>query len=182
MAAENSNPAIVFVPGMASVGTVVYKPLCDTLVDLGFPADQLHTINHISVVEDLSNPPQLDGNALQKDTEQLRGVLENLVENEHRDVLLVAHSYGATPSLYAATGLWKHQRATSGKRGGVIRAALIASSLTLPGGTIGGERAEWLKANNLPADEGAKIEMVGNVSVLRCLLIFSFPPSAGPIN
>lgn len=158
-----SSPAFVFVPGLASVGTVVYGPLIKTLVALGQPSDSMHPINNVSVVEDLSKAPSLSGNALQKDIEQIRAVLKKLVEDEQRDVLLIAHSYGGTPALYAVAGLWKHQRAAKGVVGGVIRVALIASSLSLPGASVAADRAEWLKANNQPGDDGGQIEMVDGV-------------------
>lgn len=161
-----SSPAFVFVPGMASVGTVVYRPLISTLVAMGHDKDSMHPVNNMSVVEDLSKAPSFGSNALQSDIDQIRTLLKKLVENEQRDVLLVAHSYGGTPSLYAAAGLWKHQRAATGAAGGIIKIALIASSLSLPGRSVAVDRGEWLAANNQPPDgEGAQIEMVAGVSL-----------------
>lgn len=151
---------------MSSVGSVVYAPLVKTLISQGYGADSLHVINNTSVVEDLTNTPNFGGNALKSDTEQIRDVLRKLITDQQRDVLIVAHSYGGTPAIYASSGLWKHQRSTAGQAGGVIKIALMSSSLTLPGNSVGGERAEWQKANNQPGDEGAKVEVVDGVRPL----------------
>lgn len=157
---------------MASVGTVVYRPLISTLVAMGHDKDSLHLVNNVSVVEDLSKAPSVGGNALQKDIDQIHTLLKKLVEIEQRDVLLVAHSYGGTPSLYAAAGLWKHQRAAEGAAGGVIKIALMSSSLSLPGRSVAADRAEWLAANDQPPDgEGAQIEMVDGVSIISSSIL-----------
>jgi pimeloyl-ACP methyl ester carboxylesterase len=157
--------SFVFVPGMSSVGSVVYAPLLESLTALGYNADTFHVLDNPSVVPDLTKAPQFNGNALQKDIEQIRAVLQKLVTEQNRDVVLVGHSYGGTPAIYGASGLWKHQREAAGQAGGVIKIALIASSLTLPGGSVAGDRAEWQKANNQPGDEGSQIEVVEGVSV-----------------
>lgn len=151
---------------MSSIGSIVYEPLLQTLTSLGHSADSLHVINNASVVPDLTDPPQFNGNALQKDIHQIRDALLKLITEQHRDVVLVAHSYGGTPAIYAASGLWQHQRAAARRAGGVVKVALIASSLTLPGGSVAGDRAEWQKANGQPGDEGAEIQVVDGVCAI----------------
>jgi pimeloyl-ACP methyl ester carboxylesterase len=156
---------LVFVPGMASVGEVVYAPLVNALTALGHSKETLHIVQNISCQPDLTKAPSMDGNALQKDIEQIQALLKKLVTEQRHDVLLVAHSYGGTPAIYASSGLWKHQRTAAGAEGGVLKIALISSSLTLPGGTIAGDRAAWQAANGLPPDGGdVAMEMAAGVS------------------
>ena len=166
MASGKSDTTIVFVPGMASVGSIVYAPLVKALTSAGHSAENLHVINNTSVVEDPAKARNLGGNALQTDIDQIRGLLQKLIDDQGRNVLIVAHSYGGTPAHYAASGLWKHQRSAGDQTGGVTKIALIASSLTLPGSSVAVDRAEWQKANGHPTEEGGNVEVVDGVSLL----------------
>ena len=78
--------------------------------------------------------------------------------------MVVGHSYGGTPSLYAiGVDLWKSKEGADGKTG-VLRAILLCSSFTLPGGSVAGDREEY-KAKHGGVDDGdVKIEAHGNVS------------------
>lgn len=156
-------PTVVLVPGMFSVGSVFYKPLEKDLRNKGFT--DVVTID-LPSVDSISRAKELVPNPLEADIKYLREQAEALVEIG-QDVLLVAHSYGGTIALYACEGLWKHERESSGKTGGVMKAALLSSSLSLPGTKIGAVRGEWA-AKHMPdmivGSETSRVEVFEGVS------------------
>ncbi|KIV99319.1 uncharacterized protein PV09_08979 [Verruconis gallopava] len=157
-------PSIVLVPGMASVGNVFYMPLKLELEKLGYTEV---IIVEIPSVDSESRLGDLRPNPLEADIKHIRQILTNLLDGG-KDVVIVAHSYGGTPSLYASEGLWKHAR--SGDSGGVIKAVLLSSSLTMPGHSVGGERAQWAAVHMpelLKAQESARIETVEDIPFLH---------------
>ena len=153
-------PAIILVPGISSVASLVYEPLIAKLKTIGF--DEVVPIN-LPSIDTIETKVSLKPTPLEADTKAIRSELERLVKQDGREVVVVAHSYGGTPALCSCEGLWKSQR--GGEAGGVIRACLMSSSLSLPGQTVAGVRAEW--ATNNPNgginDGGAKMESVGDV-------------------
>jgi alpha-beta hydrolase superfamily lysophospholipase len=153
-------PALVLIAGMSSVATLAYEPLIAQLKSLGF--EQVEPIN-LPSIDAIATEASLKPTPLEADISAIRSVLAELVEKNGREVVVVAHSYGGTPALCASHGLWKSQR--EGQNGGVIRACLMSSSLTLPGQSIAGVRAEWAQAHPEAGinDDGAKVEMVGEV-------------------
>ena len=130
-------PAVVLVPGLACVGSIIFAPLVKALHSTGF--DSVHALDLPSV--DPSS--KLTPNPLEADIAALRALLSDLIEKHGMEVLLVGHSYGGTPALAAAEGFWTGQRSAAGKHGGITRAALIASSLTLPGMSVAGARVSY---------------------------------------
>lgn len=77
------------------------------------------------------------------------------------DVVVVGHSYGGTPSLYACERLWRAVQPVGAA--GVLRVALLTSNLTLPGVSIARDRMEYGKKHGGIDDSGGKTEMVGEV-------------------
>ena len=147
-------PSIVLVPGMSSVGRVVYAPLIAEL------RRQELTDTHpldLPSTDPLAHLQELTPNALEADIRHIRAALTLLVEKGN-DVVIVAHSYGGTPALAAAEGLWSHRREAN--TGGISKAILLSSSLSLPGESVAGVRAEWSKAQGVELDANARIEMV----------------------
>jgi pimeloyl-ACP methyl ester carboxylesterase len=163
MSASNTKPTVVLVPGFASVGRVVFEPTVAALRTLGWSDDAVVTVNN-PTVDPIATKADLSPHGLAADIRNLRGILTKLIEDEGRDVLLVGHSYGGTPSMSASQDLWKHLREPQGKKGGVVQIGLIASSLTLPGRSVAVDRSEWQQANDMPPDDGSGVEMIDGVS------------------
>lgn len=155
------SPTIILVPGMSSVGSVVYEPLIQQLK--AYELEGICTVD-LPSVDCIATRAVLKPNALQADIIAIRSLLEKAIEDEEKDVVIVAHSYGGTPSLCASEGLWQDARKSSGKQGGVVRAILLSSSLALPGGTVATDRAAWGKEHGGIDDGEAKVEVIEGVS------------------
>lgn len=155
-------PIIVLVPGICSIGTVIYAPLKSKLESLGFP--EIISLNLPNTIHS-GNPSNLKPNPLLADIEYIRSIIESLV-NTGKDVIVAGHSYGGTPSLYACEGLWKHSRVEQGLQGGVIKAALISSTITLPNTVFAESRGGWCAEHApelLKAEQSAKVAMNDDV-------------------
>lgn len=105
-------PLIVLVPG--AFGTPEgFGPLLPHLKEAGY---QTHPGPYAS-----SNPADPSAATCAGDIASLRdGVLLPLFEQQQRDVVILAHSYGAIVASGAAKGLDKPARAGSGHQAGVI--------------------------------------------------------------
>lgn len=169
MTSSSGRPAIVFVPGLASVGTVVFEPTVAQLKALGWAEQDLITVNNPSV-DHVNTKASIKPHALAADIRNLRTVLSELIDDQGRDVLLVAHSYGSAPALSAAQDLWRHVRQQQGKAGGVIKVGLIAAALPLPGRSVADDRVEWLAASNMPPDPWSEPEVIDGVWTCPCCL------------
>lgn len=162
MASATDKPVIVLIPGLASVGSIVYAPLVEALVKNGWDKKDLIAINNPSV-DTIATNADIKPTALDADIRRVRAALAKAIEEEGRDVLLVGHSYGGAVTVSAADGFWKHSRAGEGKKGGVLKAGLISAAVPLPGGSVAADRMSWLQANNLPGDEGGQMDMIDGV-------------------
>lgn len=129
-----------------------------------------HKIENVKTIK-LPSAEAFNGNAdltpnpLEADIKAIRTMLKDLVETQNHDVLLVAHSYGGTPSLHSTKGLWKHTRHSSG----VTKALLLCSSLSLPGQAVGGVRMAWAQANpngGINDSQGVNIEEHNGISYI----------------
>jgi pimeloyl-ACP methyl ester carboxylesterase len=155
-------PSVVLVPGLASLGSVFFAPLKTELESLGF-AD-ITIVNNPSV-ESVDELSKSQSNALQADIQHLQQTVQDLVDSS-KDVIIAAHSYGGTVSLYASEGMWKHVRQAKGLQGGVVKAVLISSSLSLPGDSIAGDIAKWSTEHDpsiLAAQQAARVETRNDV-------------------
>ncbi|KAL9096484.1 MAG: hypothetical protein Q9165_001481 [Trypethelium subeluteriae] len=150
---------IIFVPGMCSVGNIVYKDLVEEL-QKKIPSVNLHVIN-LPSVDAIATNANLDPNGLQADIDAIRVEIQFLVD-AGKSVLVVAHSYGGTPALYASEGLWKTQE--TDQSGCVTMVAVMSSSLALPGNTIAGDRTEWKKTHGEIEDPTPQMEQHGKAS------------------
>lgn len=156
-------PTVLLVPGMSSIASVIYAPLKKQLLSIGF-TDVLPL--ELPSVDSTARASELLPDPLTVDIQYIRTKVQALVD-DGKDVLIVAHSYGGTPSLYASEGLWKHERQSRELRGGVLKAVLVSSSLSLPGATIAGVRGEWAEKNMpemIVAQEKSHVEMIDGVS------------------
>ncbi|KAI9698599.1 MAG: hypothetical protein M1820_007398 [Bogoriella megaspora] len=147
---------IIFVPGICSVGSIVYKALTEELEKI-IPSTKLHIID-LPSVDAIATNANLEPNGFQADLNAVGAQIKPLVD-AGKSVLIVAHSYGGTPALYASEGLWKTQR--TGQTGGVVKIALLSSSLALPGGTVAGDREAWKKSNGQPEDPMPQMQQHG---------------------
>jgi pimeloyl-ACP methyl ester carboxylesterase len=165
MAVDPTKPVVLLIPGMASVGTVVFKRLIESLKSRNISSSNIIAVNNPSC-DSKSNVSLVKPNALEADIKNIRSIITPLIEEQGCDVLLVAHSYGGAPCLSAADGFWKHQRTAAGKAGGVIRSALISAAMPLPNNSVFSERNEWMTANDQPQEgQNAQMEMAGDVSL-----------------
>ena len=162
-----SKPALVLVPGMSSVATIVFRPLIESLKSKHGFADV--TPVNLPSVDAIATKASLKPSGLHVDIAAVRAAIESYLK-DGKDVVVVAHSYGGTPSLYAISDLWKSNQ--SGKPG-VLKAILLAASLTLPGGTVAGDREQHKEKHGGIEDGQPKIEPIGDVSIyLYCMGAF----------
>jgi hypothetical protein len=159
------SPTIILVPGMCSIGSVVYAPLIDELRKANYTRVQaidLPSVDHIAAKS------ALKPNALEADITKVRSTITSALTTFNEDVVVVAHSYGGTPTLYACEGLWKAVQPADSP--GVLRLLLLSSSLTLPGSSVAGNREEFAKAHGGIDDSGGDVQMIGDVSCLSAIL------------
>ena len=127
----------VLVPGITSVASAVYEPLVKQLALIG--VKDFKPLDIPSVNPTLPLSP----NAFEADVSAIREALAEAIESKSLDVVLVGHSYGGVPCVAAAEGLWKTTRERQGRKGGIVKVALIAAPLVLTGETVGGLRREY---------------------------------------
>lgn len=157
------------------MGDVVYGPLIKELnTKQDVPSSALHPIN-LPSINALETKVSVKPNGLEIDIAAIRKLLTRLVDDEKQDVVVVGHSYGGTPSLYACEGFWKKQRQEDGKSGGVLRVVLLSSSLVLPGGSVATDRAEWIQQNGGMDDSAFVMKQEGDVSTAGSCLILVIP-------
>ena len=103
--------------------------------------------------------------SVEEDTKlMVNGILEPLIVEQGKDVLLYLHSYAGFPGSSAIAGLSKAERSAKGEQGGIIGLIYQSAFIPQPGATllqmIGGVYAPWQDPN-----------------VSRCLLLLPFCPS-----
>ncbi|OTB18804.1 hypothetical protein K445DRAFT_8825 [Daldinia sp. EC12] len=120
-------PEIILVPG--AFGTpACFDKLLPFLEEAGFKTHPgpYPSYNHAKPAEATS----VD------DISHLRSnVILPLVEDQRKDVVIIAHSYGCVPSSAAAKDLDKQTREAQGKAGSVVGLIFIAGIITLDGET-----------------------------------------------
>jgi len=129
----------VLVPGITTVASDAFVPLVkqlDLIGAAGFTPLDIPSVN--------PTKPLLP-NAFEADVAAIRAALADAIESKGLDIVLLGHSYGAAPCLTAAEGLWKTIREKQGKKGGVVKIAVIAGPLVLAGESVGGLRADYEK-------------------------------------
>ena len=86
---------------------------------------------HLNAVKDFSS---ID---FYSDSAAIQSALTQLIDNEAKEVLVVAHSYGAAPASDAIISDYiRSKRRSAGQQGGVIGMLALASMLILPGQSI----------------------------------------------
>ncbi|KAF3480140.1 uncharacterized protein GIQ15_05487 [Arthroderma uncinatum] len=138
-----SRPTIAVVPG-AWIPQHFYSPYLHTLEKAGF---ETRFTGYPSLAP--TDPSKAD---CATDTVAIRDVLQPLVEDEGKDVVLVMHSYAGMPGSAAAKGLSKTERSQAGKLGGILGMIFIAAFLVPEGlscaGAQGGSLPPWILLDN----------------------------------
>lgn len=120
---STSQPVILLVPG--AFGTPAgYDALVPYLEEAGF-ATQPGAYPSCSPAEPSAATCANDIAAL-RDT-----ILGPLVEKQHRDVVILAHSYGGIVAGGAAKNLDKQTRTSQGQAGGVVGLIYVAGNIAL---------------------------------------------------
>lgn len=99
------------------MATSIYTPLTTQLQILGYK--DIHPIN-LPSVDTITTKASLEPNALVADIALIRFTLTTLISEPGKDVVILGHSDGSIPSLYASEGLWTSQ--CPGGKGGVLKA------------------------------------------------------------
>lgn len=122
-------PLILLVPG--AFGTPDgFAPLLPHLKDAGY---QTHPGPYAS-----SNPPDPSAATCANDIASLRnGVILPLLDQQQKDVVILAHSYGAIVASGAAKGLDKPTREKNGLSGGVVGLIYVAGNIVLNDESLG---------------------------------------------
>lgn len=144
MSSQNT-PLILLVPG--AFGTPDgYGPLLPYLKEAGFTT---HPGPYAS-----SNPTDPSAATCAGDIASLRdGTLRPLIEEQQKDVVILAHSYGAIVASGAAKGLDKKTRSSEGLAGGIIGLIYVAGNIVLDneslGEALGGVNPPFIKLDKV---------------------------------
>ena len=139
-----TRPTFFVVPG-AWHDVSAYRKFAKHLEDLGNPT----VVAALSSVGS-SNPKEA---TCINDAESLREQLSVLIENDAKDIVVLAHSYGGIPAALAAHGLSTITREQEGKKGGIL-GLVYMSAFVVPEGTslleyLGGKHAPYLVPNQV---------------------------------
>ncbi|KAH7034225.1 Alpha/beta hydrolase fold-1 [Macrophomina phaseolina] len=144
MAAE-SKPTILLVPG-AWQPSDAFDPLRQLLAQRGYESV---AVDHPSVGGEPADQ------TLDTDVASLRSTLTRLIDNEAKEVVVLLHSYGGVVGSCASEGFGAKQRASEGKKGGILE-IIYLSAFALPKGKslldmLGGQPLPWMRL------EGSKV-------------------------
>jgi pimeloyl-ACP methyl ester carboxylesterase len=105
-----------------------------------------------------SNPPDPDAVSCAGDIAHVRDTaIQPLVETEHRQVVILAHSYGGIVGAGAAKGFDVATRRTQGLTGGVIGLVYIAGNIAHANESlleaVGGQYPPFIKRDTVRSDK-----------------------------
>ncbi|KAE8375395.1 Alpha/beta hydrolase fold-1 [Aspergillus bertholletiae] len=137
MAQTKQPPTLLLVPGSFHAPTSLIH-LQAALESAGYPTQTIaHPTNG-------AEPPT---KTLTDDTTNLRRTLSRLIEQEGKDVVLVAHSYGGLVISNAAQGLGRNRRAAQGLSGGIVLMVYMTAFLVPSGKSLFGVLGQYRPAN-----------------------------------
>jgi hypothetical protein len=121
-----TNPTFVLVPGVYHTAAHTHI-LAESLHAKGYLTEViLHpTIGPLAT----SAPPNADA-------ANLRQVLDELVNNQQKDIVLVCHSYGGVPGSQSVNGLETSARAKRGQKGGIMKVIYLSAILPREGESV----------------------------------------------
>ncbi len=134
---NHSKPTVVFVPG-AFHTSAHFEPITILLNRASFPTTTV----------ELPTTARAHTASYRDDVYAIRSVLEKLIEEEGREIMLALHSYGGVPGCQTVNGLERSKRKAQGKPGGVIQVLFIAALLVEQGHKMaealeGGKAPPW---------------------------------------
>ncbi|KAE8166690.1 Alpha/beta hydrolase fold-1 [Aspergillus tamarii] len=137
MSQPKQPPTLLLTPGSwHTPASQIY--LQTALQNAGYPTQ---TIAHPTNGAD---PPS---KTLTDDTTNLRHTLSHLIEQEGKDVVLIAHSYGGLVISNAAKGLGKKDRDKQGLQGGIVLMVYMTAFLVPKGKSLFEVLGEYRPAN-----------------------------------
>ncbi|KAJ6594202.1 Alpha/beta hydrolase fold-1 [Mycena capillaripes] len=116
----------VFVPGVLHTAAHA-QTLIESLHAKGHPVE---IIAHPTIGPLASTAPP---NA---DAANLRSVLERLINDEQKDIILFCHSYGGVPGSQSVNGLERKARAKAGQKGGILKVIYLTAVLQREGESL----------------------------------------------
>ncbi|KAL8840568.1 MAG: hypothetical protein Q9170_001254 [Blastenia crenularia] len=134
---EQAKPTIVFAPG-AFHTSVHFEPISSFLNQRSFPTRTV----------DLPTTAHATTASYRDDVYPVRSLLDQLVIEENKGVMLALHSYGAVPGCQAVTGWERSKRRANGKAGGIVHVLFITGLLVEQGQQMadaleGGKQPDW---------------------------------------
>ena len=132
-----SKPHNVFVPGAFQVEPH-FAPISSLLNQNSYP----------TVTVELPTTVKATTAKYPDDVHAIRSVLEKLIEEEGKEVMLVPCSYAGVPGCQSVSGLERSRGKTEGKAGGVVHVLFIAALLIEQGERMvkaldGGKAPDW---------------------------------------
>ncbi|KAL8943472.1 MAG: hypothetical protein Q9211_000969 [Gyalolechia sp. 1 TL-2023] len=115
-----SLPHVVLIPGFWE-GPSVYDAVVRAL--------KAHNYSAQTIPLSSTGQPSPNNPSMKDDVAVFRSVIAPLVEQEGKDVLLVAHSAGGFLGPMAIEGLSSKERAAAGKKGGVSKIVFLAGAI-----------------------------------------------------
>lgn len=156
-----TKPTVAFVPG-AWHDSEGFNDLRAQLQKLDYPTE---AVNHPSIGGEDRSKSTVD------DVANVQQLLTKLV-TEGKDVVVVCHSYGGVVASNAVEGFGAIERATGGKKGGVI-SLIYMTAFVLPKnatllGALGGVPLPWMDV------QVSKFQRPSHVSLLHTYRTVSF--------
>ncbi|OOO11944.1 hypothetical protein OAory_01084140 [Aspergillus oryzae] len=137
MSQSTHPPTLLLTPGSWHTPTSLIH-LQTALQKAGYPTQTIaHPTNG-------AEPPT---KTLTDDTTNLRHTLSQLIDQEGKDVVLIAHSYGGLVISNAAEGFGKKDRGKRGLQGGVVLMVYMTAFLVPRGKSLFGVLGEFRPAN-----------------------------------
>ena len=141
-----SKPSILLIPGSFGLPEF-YDPIVDAVAAQGYLIRALHPPSVGTKAghgnDQLTEPP-----SMYDDAALIAGEAEKLA-GEGKDVILVAHSYGGTPTTESTKGLGKEERQKQGKKGGIVNIAYMTALVPAVGVSAAGVLADVPKEQQL---------------------------------
>ncbi|KAJ6594201.1 Alpha/beta hydrolase fold-1 [Mycena capillaripes] len=121
-----SKATFVLIPGVFHTAAHA-KTLVESLHAKGHPVEIIAhpTIDPLACTA----PPNADA-------ANLRSVLERLINDEQKDVILFCHSYGGVPGSQSVNGLERKARAKAGQKGGILKVIYLSAILPREGESV----------------------------------------------
>ncbi|PVH74121.1 alpha/beta-hydrolase, partial [Cadophora sp. DSE1049] len=170
-----SKPSILLIPGSFALPEF-YDPVMDIVRAKGYSIRGLHlpTVGLSSGKPREGAPP-----TMYDDAAFIAKEVQVLVD-EGKDVILICHSYGGTPTSQSTKGLSKAERQAEGKEGGIVRLAYMTAVVPALGVSAQGVLAD------LPPENQTSMKMDEHgwlyhdpVSASAALTFSDLPPAEG---